>query len=209
MHVDAEADQDSDLDMLDSQPPDSPLWSRMQSCPAAPLSPTCRPFQTEHLARDGTRIATPIYGHFNHADSGASVQSPTTTYTTFFSQDQSSTSHSLFHRRRALPSPISEDESMNSPTTMTGSLFRRLNMNHHTSHYPNNHTPVTTPDSPVPEMPVNDAVMATGEPPIREQRRGAIVGAPHGKAILSMGFRADCEKCKQKVPGHWSHVLRV
>lgn len=209
MHIDADADQDSDLDMLDSQPPDSPLWSRMQSCPAGPMSPIPQPFQMERLARDGTRIATPIYSHFNHADSSAPVRSSATTSTTFFSQDLSSTSHSLFHRRRALPSPISEDESMNSPTTMTGSMLRRLNMNHHTSSHPNNHTPVTTPDSPMPKTLVGDAMMATGEPSIREQRRGAIVGGPQGKAILSMGFRSDCEKCRQKVPGHWSHVLRV
>ena len=209
MQIDAEIDRDSDLEMLDSQPPDSPFWSRMQSCTAGLMSPTRRPSQTENLARDGTRIATPIYGHFNYADSSAPVRSSTTTSTTFFSQDLSSTSHSLFHRRRDLPSPISEDESMNSPTTVTGSMLRRLNMNHQTSTYHNNHTPVTTPDSPVPETSVGDAFMATGEPPIREQRRGAIVGGSQGKAILSMGFRSDCEKCRQKVPGHWSHVLRI
>ncbi|KAI9042246.1 uncharacterized protein KD926_005746 [Aspergillus affinis] len=28
------------------------------------------------------------------------------------------------------------------------------------------------------------------------------------KATLSMGFRADCEKCHQKVPGHYSHIIR-
>ncbi|KAL9119976.1 MAG: hypothetical protein Q9187_003470 [Circinaria calcarea] len=206
MHIDAEADQDSDLDMLDFQPPDSPLWSRMQSPLAGSMSPTRRPFPTtEHLARDGTRIATPIYGHFNHSDRYSTH--PSTAF--FTSHDPSSTAHSLFHRRHALPSPISEDESMDSPTNTTGCLLRRLDMNHQTPNHLNTHTPVTTPDTSPTETPFGDAVMATNEPPIREQRRGAIVGGPPGKAILSMGFRGDCEKCRQKVPGHWSHVLRV
>lgn len=28
------------------------------------------------------------------------------------------------------------------------------------------------------------------------------------KVTFSMGFRADCEKCQQKVPGHYSHIIR-
>jgi len=26
--------------------------------------------------------------------------------------------------------------------------------------------------------------------------------------VFSMGFRADCEKCKMKIPGHYSHIIR-
>ncbi|MCJ1306616.1 hypothetical protein MMC25_000259 [Agyrium rufum] len=51
-------------------------------------------------------------------------------------------------------------------------------------------------------------------------RRGAVsnhVGSPgfspggteKGKVVLSMGYRADCEKCRERVPGHYSHVLRT
>lgn len=30
----------------------------------------------------------------------------------------------------------------------------------------------------------------------------------HGRnARLHMGFRADCEKCQQRVPGHYSHII--
>lgn len=28
------------------------------------------------------------------------------------------------------------------------------------------------------------------------------------KVTFCMGFRADCEKCQQRVPGHYSHILR-
>ncbi|KAB8255278.1 hypothetical protein BDV32DRAFT_130937 [Aspergillus pseudonomiae] len=29
------------------------------------------------------------------------------------------------------------------------------------------------------------------------------------KITISMGFRADCEKCRCKVPGHYSHIIRT
>lgn len=28
------------------------------------------------------------------------------------------------------------------------------------------------------------------------------------KISFSMGYRADCEKCQMKVPGHYSHIVR-
>lgn len=28
------------------------------------------------------------------------------------------------------------------------------------------------------------------------------------KLTIAMGFRADCEKCQQRVPGHYSHIIR-
>lgn len=29
------------------------------------------------------------------------------------------------------------------------------------------------------------------------------------KASIAMGYRADCEKCQRRVPGHYSHIVRV
>ena len=29
-----------------------------------------------------------------------------------------------------------------------------------------------------------------------------------GRPVLSMGYRADCDKCRARVPGHYTHVLR-
>lgn len=39
------------------------------------------------------------------------------------------------------------------------------------------------------------------QPDIRNSRH------PGKNAKLHMGFRADCEKCQQRVPGHYSHIL--
>lgn len=33
-------------------------------------------------------------------------------------------------------------------------------------------------------------------------------GTGRGKPMLVMGYRADCEKCRARVPGHYSHVVR-
>lgn len=30
---------------------------------------------------------------------------------------------------------------------------------------------------------------------------------PGMKKTFSIGFRADCEKCQQKVPGHFNHII--
>lgn len=39
--------------------------------------------------------------------------------------------------------------------------------------------------------------------------RGANRGANRGRMIIAMGYRADCEKCQLRVPGHYSHFVRV
>ncbi|KAJ5915467.1 hypothetical protein N7466_011400 [Penicillium verhagenii] len=32
-------------------------------------------------------------------------------------------------------------------------------------------------------------------------------GIPQGKAYIAMGYRADCEKCQNRVPGHYNHII--
>ena len=117
----------------------------------------------------------------------------------------------LFIRGRRLPSPISEDDNMDSPMTTTGSMLRNLDMGAvSTDQYMRSTiaVPVTPPDE-----------VAFSGSAWRGSRRGALDGrvkglshessVPEGKVIFTMGFRADCEKCRSRVPGHYSHVLRV
>lgn len=33
------------------------------------------------------------------------------------------------------------------------------------------------------------------------------INGPGSKRTFSMGYRADCEKCRNKVPGHFSHII--
>lgn len=37
----------------------------------------------------------------------------------------------------------------------------------------------------------------------------AKAGPLKGKTMLSMGYRADCDKCRRKVPGHYSHLIQT
>lgn len=37
----------------------------------------------------------------------------------------------------------------------------------------------------------------------------AAAGGGGGQVRLSMGYRADCDKCVRRVPGHYSHVVPV
>ena len=235
-------DPDSDLDMADSQPPDSPVWTKGDSSPM--LSPTTRPsFRASHLPNEKTRIPTPIYGHFSlqdplkiamsaASDSTFPYNSSTKNSLSIQSSVSASQAHPLFFNRRSLPSPISEDESMESPTTMTGTMLHRLNMNHNTFPKPSpafedKNSNAMEINEPTPANSPSECTMAEAPTPfhhasqnqnIRDSRRGAIAHInaiplthqqPRGKTVLSMGFRADCEKCRERVPGHWSHVLRV
>lgn len=60
----------------------------------------------------------------------------------------------------------------------------------------------------------NDVSMGSTLPPpyVQAQSPGAAATAapaPGGKGgwKITMGFRSDCEKCQQRVPGHYTHVV--
>ncbi|KAL8823865.1 MAG: hypothetical protein Q9170_008300 [Blastenia crenularia] len=93
---------------------------------------------------------------------------------------QQEIAHDLFMRRRRLPSPISEDEAVDAPDDM-GGMLGRLDMN-----------PGANASSPF----RTNKMWGGGSPPAK------------GKVTLSMGYRADCEKCRMKVPGHYNHLIR-
>lgn len=99
----------------------------------------------------------------------------------------------LRKQRRRLPSPISEDESMLfsvntiSPSGMTEEMFNGLDVRLGDS---------CSPTADIPRV---------ERPPAEE----AASIHPRTKAKLLMGYRADCEKCRARVPGHYNHVIRT
>jgi hypothetical protein len=165
------------------------------------------------------RIPTPIYGHFNALDtpSDSSIASPMTAPPTSAAlphpRIRTSTMESqsdAFFRRRALPSPISEDENMDSPTVMTKAMLSNLKMSATPlrESFPDHDLMSPQSARSVPKHWMN----APGLTPARNRRRSdAISGGAGetGKVVFSMGYRADCEKCRERVPGHYSHVLRA
>ena len=109
----------------------------------------------------------------------------------------------MLSRRYRLPSPISEDDTMISPTSGAGGMLGRLNVRNAAevrSEEVGWNSSVQTDHSH------NDNVQARGwwRGKEKEKEKGRT-----GKTILSMGYRADCEKCRTRVPGHWSHFIRV
>ncbi|KAL9602746.1 MAG: hypothetical protein Q9219_001589 [cf. Caloplaca sp. 3 TL-2023] len=97
-------------------------------------------------------------------------------------QSQQEIAHDLFLRRRRLPSPISEDEAVDAPDGM-GGMLGRLDMGPGTENTP---------------------------PSFRTSRLWSGGATPtKGKMTISMGYRADCDKCRLKVPGHYNHLIRT
>jgi hypothetical protein len=222
---DMEMDED-DFDIIGSQPPDSPFIQTFQT-PMRPakLDPTL--FGRDSPANNTGRIPTPIYpsfagsrGTMGPAGMGA-LGYPNSGFAGGLSMGMNlSTGHLGVpsnpilqtppvtrkqpqldqDRSRRMPSPISEDEDIpDTPTALTQSQLSRLSV---TS---NNHaadsmdleirTSVETDMAPPP------GVVTT---PTRGRKRS---GALSGKGRFSMGYRDDCEKCRQRVPGHYSHFL--
>jgi hypothetical protein len=190
-------DMDMDEDDLDitSQPPQSPDTSNPFLRPAM-LNASL--FGAENALANG-RIPTPIHptfkrgamsglsyptsgsaGGFGPSNTGfgvPSLQAPTSRKTNRQEVDDD--------RNRRMPSPISEDEDVpDTPTALTQSQLSRLSV------------------SQADQMDV-DLSLAPPPTPRTRKRSGALTGMGR----YTMGYRPDCEKCQQKVPGHYSHFL--
>lgn len=191
-------DVDSDMDMIDSQPPSSPSpWndtmSTTMSTPPRPSSFALLSKPSSQDSQDGNnggRIPTPRWGHFRSIESSIDMYDRTDA-ACYAATDslQLEVDHGLFLRRRRLPTPISEDENMVSPTGMTEETMERPD----------------TGTVPSPGMPSWDQ-FGSGKIDM------AIPASPvpkTGRTMLSMGYRADCEKCRTRVPGHYNHVIQL
>ncbi|KAL8872322.1 MAG: hypothetical protein Q9174_002029 [Haloplaca sp. 1 TL-2023] len=169
---------DSDVDMDTSDPPQP--QSSIESCQPSPCTITTPQtiFYNPQEVNNGGRIPTPIYGHFNRAERRTDMVEPTENS----QQAQQELAHDLFLRRRRLPSPISEDEAMDTPEGM-GGMMGKLDMGTRNSRE---------------GIPFKTNKMWGGGSPVQK-----------GKMTISMGFRADCEKCRMRVPGHYNHWVRA
>lgn len=179
---------------MDAQPPSTPpQWNyTISSTPPQPSSFAILATPSPHSqdTNSGGRIPTPRWSHFRplntiidtYDGTDVAIRSPT-------DSSQSKGDHNLFHRRRRLPTPISEDEDMVSPTGMTENTMERLNIQ---------------------TMP---AVGASSWDQFGEGKDNmtslASQGPKTGRTVLSMGYRADCEKCRSRVPGHYNHVIQM
>ncbi|KAF5848606.1 hypothetical protein GGP41_009735 [Bipolaris sorokiniana] len=199
--MDYDIDMDDDADAR-SQPPESPAFSSFGSTFMRPpmLQPSL--FNSDSATSNG-RIPTPIHPCFRRGGmngvgypiSGSAggldidsirvppMQAPPPAWKgpkQGLDEDRS----------RRMPSPISEDDDIpDTPTAQTQSQLSRLCV-----------SPASTTDAMDTET---RPTTASPNTPRGRKRSGALTGMGR----FSMGYRDDCEKCRQRVPGHYSHFL--
>lgn len=177
---------------------DSPIaW--WQSPPAYQSSPIPSPLTLgpngRRLSADhglSSRIPTPIYGHFQSLDvmdtDANALSRPSVSHT----------NQPLRPRVLRLPTAIEEDESMDSfEDDQAAAQLRR----------PTSCTsPPSTATDPL-RRPMASALINKLRSWAQGDRSSSTIPSG-GKAVLSMGYRADCQKCVNKVPGHFNHIIR-
>ncbi|KAI8936818.1 hypothetical protein NX059_006057 [Plenodomus lindquistii] len=202
--LDFDMDMDEDESDATSQPQESPALGMSHSfMRPAMLKPSL--FNSDSNNNTG-RVPTPIHPTFKRGGMNGG-------YATTSSIDASNTSNSILSahvlstqlppswkgqrqeadndRSRRMPSPISEDEDIpDTPTAFAQSQLSRLSFSH-----PN----------PADQMDTEQNSSSLGLPPTPRGRKRS--GALTGVGRFSMGYRDDCEKCRQRAPGHYSHFL--
>lgn len=190
-------------------------------------SPIPHHLLNQSLTISGGRTSTPIYSHFTlnmntelMADPSQDITSVAPTSTAH------KTNESSWWRRRRLPSPISEagdipemepannidretrhqKEWPDSPSSMDvdgdtlSNMF--LQVPEQSLGFPI-HTPAKVKAETETMIPI-PTTSSTTEP----AKRPSVTAPRREKMSFSMGYRADCEKCQMRVPGHYSHIVR-
>ncbi|KAL2049339.1 hypothetical protein ABVK25_010349 [Lepraria finkii] len=178
-----------DMDMMDCQPLASPRqWGMRALMPSpkasprtvTPPSPAFKdPFKNPQNSVFGGRLPTPIYGHFQQSIDTKMEMDEDPE--SIIPRSQREIDYENYVRSRRLPTPISEDEAMDEATTTTGGMMGRLAM---------------------------DTDDFNSQKPSLKAPHGSFA-SPRGRLSFSMGIRADCELCRNRVPGHSNHILRT
>lgn len=181
--------------MSDSQPHNilSPIPWMTVSDSSPPATHTTPSHPT--LSVSGGRIATPICGHF-----APDVAMDTTDDMVVHSGSEQSVlgeEESRWRKARRLPSPISEDEDADS---MLSSKSKPRMASH--LEPPSRQSDGT---APLLMLPTEGRRVGSGG---SHRRIGSYDARTGITTTFSMGYRADCEKCVMKVPGHYAHIIR-
>lgn len=180
---------DADMDMLDTMmlSPKRDTYEDMAMISPSASPRTLLPQQADaaalHDPANTGRLPTPIYGHFQ---SSTVEILPGTVTNPVPSKSEGSLEHEQHLRSRRLPSPISEDEAMDFPPAPENSP---LEMSAPIETYQTSPRGLRTPARLV--------------QPLSSQ------SSTKGKIMFAMGFRADCEMCRNHVPGHSNHIFRL
>jgi len=143
------------------------------------------PFHTESSNGITGRIPTPIHSSFApfiRAEKASMHRDVD------FADDEAMVDK--FRRGRRLPSPISEGE-MSPSVIVEGFSDMQMDVE---SNSQERHTPSKKGHS-------------RSKHSLRNWNGLGEISPAGGKRGFSMGYRADCEKCRMKVPGHFSHII--
>ena len=179
---------DLDMDMMDVQTVSSRQWGQQVSMASPQASPRTVtppspgfkvPIRSPHSSVFGGRLPTPIYGHFQQSIDAKMEMGEDPE--NIIPRSQQEVEYENYVRRRRLPTPITEDEAMAEFPTTVGGMTRNISMN---------------------------TYIYNGQQPSIKTPIGYIT-SPRGRLSFSMGFRADCEMCRNRVPGHTNHIFRT
>lgn len=190
---------DHDMDMVDAQPSISP--SRCDGrditvgTPPRPVTINVSletPPRESHESAHGGRVPTPRWAYFRSKDISMDLgdvveddlpDGPI--------NSQLEWNHRALLRRRRLPSPIGEDFAM-----ISSSSSEVAGVSAESS---------DTLTSQGRAAILMDQTGMQTDPTLSDRSQ---LSTP-GRTMLSMGFRANCEKCRARVPGHYNHVIRT
>ncbi|KAF7879074.1 hypothetical protein EAF04_000274 [Stromatinia cepivora] len=180
-----------------SQMSEGPTYSDDFDMVDSGMHPTPGPFQPDHSITLVNRIPTPIHSSFSEYHRPdkplhSTLSEPNLTDEAFIDR---------FHRSRRLPSPISEG-GMSPSVIVDGINDMQMEVEPSFSS-PEFEKEITTPHKKGHTRSKHSLRNWNGS-------TGDLMGSLTGvgmKKSFSMGFRADCEKCRNKVPGHFSHII--
>ena len=189
---------DGDMEMADSQPRDflSPRpWQRQRSNDM--LAPPNIPHLLETQPRQAhERLPTPIYGHFNDSDINMDMNGAGGRPFTLLSPLIREEEEPSWWRGHRLPSPVDTFDELMTPASQAdgimGGLYGHTAGSNDASR---NETPFPALSNP------GHSILEWQS----ENFRGEL--DPPRSRRLTMGFRADCDKCVRRVPGHYSHIV--
>lgn len=190
--------------MADSAPSHiSQHWAQFPHTPSPKASP-CTVEPPESVLREtknnptGGRLPTPIYGHFQQSidakmDMGGDSE-------TQHLRSQQEIDYELYVLRRRLPTPIEEDEAMDSCTggSEDGMTFLARDC---------------VGQGIDPSLETSHEVLRSSENrssygSLSETPRSSIPPPRSTRMSFSMGVRANCDLCQRRVPGHSNHIFR-
>ncbi|PYI10555.1 hypothetical protein BO78DRAFT_204408 [Aspergillus sclerotiicarbonarius CBS 121057] len=110
-------------------------------------------------------------------------------------RDPYSTQDRVWWCGQRLPSPVSDDEDAMAVSSKDSASDADM-------------TYLSQPASPPPWDPGTTADLQPSMGLADHAVRGNSPNPASKKMAFSMGYRADCDKCRRKVPGHYSHIIR-